>query len=151
MWWKVLNYWNPSYLLVQTYFGTPLYGLHQFFLALSKCTNQQLKINVKFPLPVTEIHYSLLSELTLVHFPLKTKVLATESNTFKCRIREAIEIRLRKYSLNRDNGFKLANIYNTILGPLRPLWSDITLLNIHISIVADEVWLIRTKYSVSTV
>ena len=51
----------------------------------------------------------------------KTKVLATESNTFKRRIREAIEIRLRKRSLNRDNGFELANIYNTILGPLRPL------------------------------
>ena len=51
----------------------------------------------------------------------KTKVLATESNTFKRRIREAIEIRLRKPSLNRDNGFELANIYNTILGPLRPL------------------------------
>ena len=51
----------------------------------------------------------------------KTKVLATESNTFKRRVREAIEIRLRKPSLNRDNGFELANIYNTILGPLRPL------------------------------
>ena len=51
----------------------------------------------------------------------KTKVLATESNTFKRRIREAIEIRLRKPSLNRDNGFELANIYNTILGSLRPL------------------------------
>jgi len=43
----------------------------------------------------------------------KTKVLATESNTFKRRIRKAIEIRLRKPSLNRDNGFELANIYNT--------------------------------------
>jgi len=51
----------------------------------------------------------------------KTKVLATESNAFKRRIREAIEIRLRKPSLNRDNGFELANIYNTILDPLRPL------------------------------
>ena len=51
----------------------------------------------------------------------KTKVLATESNTFKRRTREAIEIRLRKPSLNRDNGFELATIYNTILGPLRPL------------------------------
>ena len=51
----------------------------------------------------------------------KTKVLATESNTFKRHVREAIEIRLRKPSLNRDNGFELANIYNTILGPLRPL------------------------------
>ena len=51
----------------------------------------------------------------------KTKVLATESNMLKRRIREAIEIRLQKPSLNRDNGFELANIYNTILGPLRPL------------------------------
>ena len=51
----------------------------------------------------------------------KTKVLATESNTFKRRIMEASEIRLRKPSLSRDNGFELANIYNTILGPLRPL------------------------------
>ena len=43
----------------------------------------------------------------------KTKVLATENtgNTFKCRIREAIEIRLRKPSLNRDNGLELASIY----------------------------------------
>jgi len=81
----------------------------------------------------------------------KTKVLATESNTFKRRIREAIEIRLRKSSLNRDNGFELANIYNTILGPLRPLWSDITLRNIHISTVADEVRLVRMKYPTLTV
>ena len=50
----------------------------------------------------------------------KTKVRATESNAFKRRIREAIEIRLRKPSLNRDNVFELANIYSTILGPLRP-------------------------------
>jgi len=50
----------------------------------------------------------------------KTKGLATESYTFKRRRREAIEIRLRKSSLNRDNGFELANIYNTILGPSRP-------------------------------
>ena len=50
----------------------------------------------------------------------KTKVLATEGNTFKRHTREAIEIRLPKPSLNRDNGFELANIYNTILGPLDP-------------------------------
>ena len=81
----------------------------------------------------------------------QTKVLATESNTFKRRIREAMEIRLRKPSLNRDSGFELANIYNTILGPLRPLWSDITLLNIIISTVADEVRLVLTKYSTLTV
>ena len=36
----------------------------------------------------------------------KTKVLVTESNTFKRRIREAIEIKLCKPSLNRDNGFE---------------------------------------------
>jgi len=49
----------------------------------------------------------------------KTKVLAMESNTFKCRIREAIEIWFQKPAF-RDNGFKLANIYDTILAPLRP-------------------------------
>ena len=53
----------------------------------------------------------------------KTKVLATESNTFKRRIREAIEIKLRKPSLNRDNGFELARIYDTILAPSRPLYN----------------------------
>ena len=53
----------------------------------------------------------------------KTKVLATESNTFKRRIREAIEIRLRNPSLNRDNGFKLARIYDTILAPLRSVYN----------------------------
>ena len=31
------------------------------------------------------------------------------------------------------------------------MWRDITLLNIHISTVADEVRLVRTKYSTSTV
>ena len=53
----------------------------------------------------------------------KTKVLAAESNTFKRRIREAIEIKLRKPSLNRDNGFELARIYDTILVPSRPLYN----------------------------
>ena len=53
----------------------------------------------------------------------KTKVLATEGNTFKRRIREAIEIKLRKPSLNRDNGFELARIYDTILAPLGPLYN----------------------------
>ena len=47
----------------------------------------------------------------------KTKVVATENNTFKRRIREAIEIRLRKLSLNRDNDFELASIYDNILAP----------------------------------
>ena len=53
----------------------------------------------------------------------KTKVLATESNTFKRRIREAFEIRLRTPSLNRDNGFELARIYDTILAPLRSVYN----------------------------
>ena len=53
----------------------------------------------------------------------KTKVLATESNTFKRRIREAIEIRLRNPSLNRDNGFELARIYDTILAPLKSVYN----------------------------
>ena len=47
----------------------------------------------------------------------------TESNTFKRRIREAIEIRLRNPSLNRDNGFELARIYDTILAPLRSVYN----------------------------
>ena len=53
----------------------------------------------------------------------KTKVLATENNTFKHRIREAIEIRIRKPSLNRDNGFELASICDTILAPSRPIYN----------------------------
>ena len=53
----------------------------------------------------------------------KIKVLATENNTFKRRIREAIEIKLRKPSLNRDNGFELASICDTILAPWRPLYN----------------------------
>ena len=43
-----------------------------------------------------------------------------ERNTYKRRIREAIEIKLRKPSLNRDNGFKLASIYDTIFAPSGP-------------------------------
>ena len=53
----------------------------------------------------------------------KIKVLATENKTFKRRIREAIEIKLRKPSLNRDNGSELASIYDTILAPWRPLYN----------------------------
>ena len=53
----------------------------------------------------------------------KIKVLATENNTFKRRIREAIEIKLSKPSLNRDNGFELDSIYDTILAPWRPLYN----------------------------
>ena len=61
------------------------------------------------------------------------------------RIREAIEIRLRNPSLNREDGFELASIYDTILAPLRDHY--ITLLNSQICIVADEDRWIRTKDS----
>ena len=53
----------------------------------------------------------------------KTKVLTTENNTFKRRIREAIEIRLRNPSLNRDNGFELARIYDTTSASSRSLYN----------------------------
>ena len=49
----------------------------------------------------------------------KTKVLSTEVNTFKRRIKEAIQIKLTKPALNRDNGYELAAIYDTILTPKR--------------------------------
>ena len=39
--------------------------------------------------------------------PNKTKVLSTEVNTFKRRIKEAIQIKLTKPALNRDNGYEL--------------------------------------------
>ncbi|KAL9971911.1 hypothetical protein ACROYT_G018133 [Oculina patagonica] len=45
----------------------------------------------------------------------KTKVLATEINTFKRRVKEAIEIKLRKPLLNRDNG--------ELLRPILPVYS----------------------------
>ena len=50
--------------------------------------------------------------------PNKTKVLSTEINTFKRRIK-AIQIKLTKPALNRDNGYELAAIYDTILTPKR--------------------------------
>ena len=57
-----------------------------------------------------------------------------ESNTFKRSVREAVEIQLRKPSLNTDNGFELAN--TLLFWPLRdPNESHVTLLNIHIYIV----------------
>ena len=49
----------------------------------------------------------------------KIKVLSTEVNTFKRRIKEAIQIKLTKPALNRDNGYELAAIYDTILIPKR--------------------------------
>ena len=51
--------------------------------------------------------------------PNKTKVPSTEVNTFKRRIKEAIQIKLTKPALNRDNGYELAAIYDTILTPKR--------------------------------
>ena len=51
--------------------------------------------------------------------PNKTKVLSTEVNTFKRRRKEAIQIKLTKPALNRDNGYELAAIYDTILTPKR--------------------------------
>ena len=51
--------------------------------------------------------------------PNETKVLSTEINTFKRRIKEAIQIKLTKPALNRDNGYELAAIYDTILTPKR--------------------------------
>ena len=51
--------------------------------------------------------------------PNKIKVLSTEVNTFKRRIKEAIQIKLTKPALNRDNGYELAAIYDTILTPKR--------------------------------
>ena len=46
-------------------------------------------------------------------------VLSTEVNTFKRRINEAIQIKLTKPALNRDNGYELAAVYDTILTPKR--------------------------------
>ena len=51
--------------------------------------------------------------------PNKTKVLSTEVNTCKRRIKEAIQIKLTKPALNRGNGYELAAIYDTILTPKR--------------------------------
>ena len=51
--------------------------------------------------------------------PSKIKVLSTEVNTFKRRIKEAIQIKLTKLALKRDNGYELAAIYDTILTPKR--------------------------------
>ena len=50
----------------------------------------------------------------------KNKVLPWELKWHVQTSREAIEIQLQKPSLNRDNDFELANIYDTILAPSRP-------------------------------
>ena len=77
----------------------------------------------------THEHLSRNSQLLKKHCQLtghsvesnKTKFLATKSNTFKRSTRGPIEIRLRKpFYMNRDNGFELANIYETLLVPSGP-------------------------------
>ena len=55
------------------------------------------------------VHEHIASSRDTRWIPAK-KVRDTGSNTFKRRIREVIENRLRKTSLNSDNGFDLANI-----------------------------------------
>ena len=58
--------------------------------------------------------------------------MSTKSNTSKGHIRELIETRLPlKLSLNRINGFELANMYDMILVPLKPTVSKHD-INIHI-------------------
>ena len=47
----------------------------------------------------------------VLNWPIKTNNHLSGTN---CKINEAIERRLRKPSLNRDNGFELARIYDTI-------------------------------------
>ena len=65
-----------------------------------------------------EVHQLFTSIVASVD-PNKTKVLSIEINTFKRRIKEAIQIKLTKPALNRDNGYELAAIYDTILTPKR--------------------------------
>ena len=79
--------------------------------------------------------------------PNKTKVLSTELNTFKRRIKEAIQIKLTKPALNRDNGYELAAIYDTILTPrgVKPPFLKFIFLTF-ISLTDKETLKKRTKY-----
>ena len=70
-----------------------------------------------------QLFMNIASSRVIQWIPAKQKFFATESNTFKRRRREAIEIKLRKPSLNRDNGFELASIYDTILAPSGTLYN----------------------------
>ena len=102
---------------------------HRYWLIRSHCLYSKM-VYVKEHLRIKE-HLSRNSSAVNEHCKLtghsvdssKIKVLATENNTFKRRRREAIEIKLRKPSLNRDNGFELASIYDTILAPWGPLYN----------------------------
>jgi len=45
---------------------------------------------------------------------LSYEKIPTEVNIFKRRIKEAIQIKLTKPALNRDNGYELAAIYKAV-------------------------------------
>ena len=47
----------------------------------------------------------------------KTKILAREDEYFRRKIREAVEIRVAKPVLNKDQGYDLPPIYNPVLSP----------------------------------
>ena len=85
-------------------------------------TSRLLETRVKEHLPrnLSAVHEH--CELTR-HSVDSSKTKATESYTFKRRIWEAIKIRLQNPSLNKDNGFELARIYDTILAPSRSLYN----------------------------
>ena len=52
--------------------------------------------------------------------PQETKILSTEPFLTKRKVKEAIEIKTRRPSLNRDQGFELPPIYNQILTTVHP-------------------------------
>ena len=45
----------------------------------------------------------------------ESTILDIDPNTLKRRVKEAIEIKVRRPSLNRDTGTELSPVYNTIL------------------------------------
>ena len=47
--------------------------------------------------------------------PDNVTILATEDHSLKRRVKEAIEIKRKKPTLNRDEGLELAPIYNAVL------------------------------------
>ena len=46
------------------------------------------------------------------------QIIGREEQLWKRKIREAIEIKTRKPTLNRDTGYELAAIYNDLLTPV---------------------------------